>query len=64
MMVPKLKELTVIGFLGMNLNDSISWQNHGEKMHNKASQKEWKITNIVSSEIVKVYISLLRPGVE
>ncbi len=53
----------------MIINDKLNWQEHVDKLHKKASSRLYfvsklKRTKMSSSDIVKVYVSLVRPVLE
>ena len=65
----EIKRVSECTLLGVVLNDKLNWQDNVDKLFKKASSRMYfisqlKRTRMASSEIVKVYISLVRPVLE
>ena len=65
----EIERIAICTLRVISLDDSLSWQNHVVKVHKKAGQRrnfisQLKRTKIPSSDRVKVYLSLVCPGVE
>jgi hypothetical protein len=61
-----VKECTLLGVI---LNDRLNWQDNVEKLYKKASRRMYfisqlKRTRMPSRDIIKVYVSLVRPIME
>ena len=55
--------------LGITLNETLSWQDHVNKIYSKASTRihflsQLKRTKMPQKDIVKVYVSIVRPVLE
>jgi hypothetical protein len=77
--VPTVPNITVDGMplervssctlLGIELNDNLNWDHHVDKIYKKAAQRLFFVSQLKRSkmsahELVKVYISLVRPLLE
>ena len=64
-----IERVSNITLLGIRLNEQLTWHDHVEYMYKKANKRffflsQLKRTKLSSKEIVKVYLTLIRPVLE